>query len=254
MNPETAKKLKTAGMAAAFAAVAAYVIFAVSHFTFAAEQNICRGVKIDITDSSKVKFIEEKDVRNLMDENGYSELRGKSLASINTTKMERMLKKKMSSIKEVDCYKTPDSMICVRISQRHPIVRVKTQARDYYVDTDGETMPVPEHQPAYVPIASGYINEKFATTRLYEFARFLEGDKFWNALIEQIVVENYKEEVILVPRVGPQVVRLGTFDNYEQKLYKLKRLYTQAFNKAGWNHYKEINLKFDKQVVCTRKD
>ena len=38
----------------------------------------------------------------------------------------------------------------------------------------------------------------------------------------------------------------------EQRLAKLKKLYTEAFNEIGWNRYKLIDLQYEGQVVCTR--
>lgn len=87
---------------------------------------------------------------------------------------------------------------------------------------------------------------------LGEFALFLRNNFFWNSLIEQIDVDK-NGEVTLVPRVGNQLILMGTLDNYQEKLEKLRALYEEGFNKVGWNKYKQITLKYDGQVVCTKK-
>jgi DNA polymerase-1 len=39
----------------------------------------------------------------------------------------------------------------------------------------------------------------------------------------------------------------------EEKLGKLEKVYTEAFPEKGWSNYSTINLKFDQQVICTKK-
>ena len=138
------------------------------------------------------------------------------------------------------------------VTQREPILRVKGMYGDYYVDSELKVMPVSPIFSAYVPIATGFVNKELALGQLGEFALFLRDHYFWNAQIEQIDVAR-NGEVTLVTRVGDQLVVMGTLDNYKDKLDRLYALYVNGFNKIGWNKYKQITLKYDGQVVCTKK-
>lgn len=80
----------------------------------------------------------------------------------------------------------------------------------------------------------------------------LREDDFWDALIEQIVVDR-GEEIILIPKVGNFRIILGEVGNAEEKMEKLRLFLKDGIVRKGWNVYKEINLKFDNQVVCVRK-
>jgi len=131
-------------------------------------------------------------------------------------------------------------------------LRVMNNGRSYYVDREGEIMPVSPNFTAYVPIVTGAVNEEFAKGPLYDFALFLRRNDFWNAQIEQIHVD-YSEEIELIPRVGNQIILLGKLDDYQYKLDKLFALYKNGFRQTGWNCYQRINLKYDNQVVCTKK-
>ena len=42
-------------------------------------------------------------------------------------------------------------------------------------------------------------------------------------------------------------------NDVEKKFIKLKTIYLEVLNKVGWDKYAIINLKFDNQVVCTKK-
>ena len=104
---------------------------------------------------------------------------------------------------------------------------------------------------AYVPVVSGRITVSMARGRMFDFITFLEENPFWNAQIEQIHIRD-DLKVELVPRVGDAIIVLGKLDNFESKLKKLNKLYTQGFNKIGWNKYKTIDLQYKDQVVCTK--
>lgn len=49
----------------------------------------------------------------------------------------------------------------------------------------------------------------------------LRNDEFWDAYVEQIVVDG-KKEVILIPKVGNFRIVLGGMKGYEQKMEKLR--------------------------------
>ncbi|MDP4272466.1 MAG: hypothetical protein Q8909_20450, partial [Bacteroidota bacterium] len=103
---------------------------------------------------------------------------------------------------------------------------------------------------ARLPIASGFIQKKLAETDLFRFALFLRGNPFWNAQIQQIDVQQ-NQEVILIPTVGDQKILLGRLTDFEAKMDNLFALYKQGLNHFGWNKYKTINLRYDRQVICT---
>jgi cell division protein FtsQ len=105
-------------------------------------------------------------------------------------------------------------------------------------------------------VASGSIDEKYASTELAEFGQFLQADEFWNNQIEQIYVMRDRKGqsvVELVPRVGDQIVYLGALDDYEKKLRKLKTFYEKAVETVGWKKYARVNLEYDNQIICTKR-
>ena len=86
---------------------------------------------------------------------------------------------------------------------------------------------------------------------MFDFVTFLEDNTFWNAQIEQIFIRD-DLKIELVPRVGEAIILLGTLDNYQSKLEKLRKLYVNGFNVVGWNKYKLIDLQYKDQVVCSK--
>jgi cell division protein FtsQ len=60
-------------------------------------------------------------------------------------------------------------------------------------------------------------------------------------------------DIDLIPRVGGQVVRIGDGSRLQQRLAKLKDFYAQGIPQADWRRYSTIDLRFDDQVVCTKR-
>ena len=234
----------------ALSAVAIYIVFAVSTFSFKSDKQICNNMEVVVGDSARLHFVTSKEIRKLLTSNGLNPV-GMNMSDIPASKIEKTLKSQ-SRIKHVVCYKTPAGGFHIEITQREPILRIMNNRNNYYVDSEGVIMPDSENFTAYVPVATGAIDEALAKGALYDFALYLKRDAFWNAQIEQIYID-YNENVELIPRVGNQIIILGKLDNYEYKLKKLLALYKNGFSRTGWNCYRKIDLRFDNQVVCTRK-
>lgn len=230
-------------------AIFGYLIFSIFVFTYKSKNQVCKAVLVEISDTT-LRFISKRNVIDAIENSGLNPV-GATMRDVQTDKIEKMLEKQ-PRIKQAECYKTPDAKIKIVVKQREPILRVMNNGKGYYIDGDGKIMPTSLGFTAYVPVASGAISEKLAKNELYDFALFLKRNSFWNAQIEQIYVD-YNEEVELIPRVGDQIIVLGKLDNYEYKLEKLLSVYKDGFNRTGWNKYRKVDLRFENQVVCTKR-
>jgi cell division protein FtsQ len=210
---------------------------------------LCTTLRIKIVDELENQYIGENEIERMLQKSGMNPV-GKPLKEINTGKIEAALEAN-DLIKQVECYKTVGGTVEMKVYQRTPILRIISNTGNYYIDNEGKKMPVPNHFSAYVPIATGFIDEEFAQTELYHFTLFLQKNKFWNSQIEQIYVAPNKD-VELTPRVGGHQIILGKIENYEENLDKLKLFYEKALNQVGWNKYSKINLKYKNQVICTK--
>jgi hypothetical protein len=225
-----------------------YVAFAAVSFYGKPWGEVCKGLDVIIVDKNEIHLIDEKEVISMIK---YEDLYpvDKKMGRINTEKIEACIKKDQL-IREVECFKTNDNKIRVLINQRIPVLRVMSLFGDYYIDKEGKAMPISYKYSARLPIASGFIQKKLAETDLFRFALFLRGNPFWNAQIQQIDVQQ-NQEVILIPTVGEQKILLGRLTDFEAKMDNLFALYKQGLNHFGWNKYKTINLRYDRQVICT---
>lgn len=232
--------------------MAAYLFLAITAFNRKPASQVCSDVTLHIKDSVYAGFVTSKEVTSILQKKGVDPI-GKEMESIRTKILEETLSDH-PLIDEVECFKTPTGKICVEVTQRIPVLRVMNDSgEDYYIDNNGLAMPSGVRCIAHLPIATGKIEKSFATRDLHKFALFLQHDSFWDAQIEQIhVLKGNKVE--LVPRVGDHIIYLGRLDNVENKLRRLKAFYKKALNKVGWNKYSRINVEFDNQIVCTKRE
>ena len=138
------------------------------------------------------------------------------------------------------------------VTLKVPLVRVmNNRGQDFYVDSKGEILS--QHSLAVqLPLATGYIDRKFASDQLLKVVAAIDRSEFWKAQVEQINVTR-EGQIELVPRVGDHLLILGTPDNIEGKLDRLMNFYENGLDNVGWNKYRSISVAYDNQVVCKKR-
>ena len=228
----------------------AYLVFALFFLDVLPAETKCRGVEIIISDND-LQALSVESIEKQLKQKGLDP-KGKEMDKIVTEEIEKMLLES-SIVKDCQCYKTHKNLIGIHISCKQPIIHIFDQTgSEYYLDANGAIIKSVQ-SAIYLPVASGDIKSEETQKSLVEIALFLQDNHFWREQIEQIHVTP-KQEIILVPRIGNHLVELGKSDNIDKKLAKLKEFYLEGLNKVGWNKYDRINIEFDKQVICTKKN
>ncbi|MDR0575832.1 MAG: cell division protein FtsQ [Tannerella sp.] len=230
--------------------LAVYMVVSVFFFVGGKRGDLlCEKVEVTIADSLDKHFLKEKNIVAYLKKTNLYPL-NKKAGEINTHDIEDALLKN-EIIETAEVVQSISGKVKIVISQKMPVLRVFSSGRSYYVDKSGQTMPSAPGQAIYVPVASGNIEKSFAVSDLYKFALFLQNDDFWNNQIAQIYVRS-ANDVEIVPRVGNQRIIMGSLDDYEKKLKRLRLFYEQVIPKMGWEKYSVINLKYRNQIVCTK--
>ena len=231
----------------------------------------CTDVKVVIKDTMGYNFVGVKDIMESVN-NKFGSLKGKPLSSINISLLEKIINTN-PFIAEAEVFSTIDGKINIEVKQRTPVVRVvNVKDESFYIDDQGVFMPLSSEYTARVTVANGFIfdteSERKVTVYdgekrdtaikhsriddVFHVANFIYHHDFWNAQIEQIYI-NLNGDIELIPRVGSQNIVLGSTEDLEKKMNKLLLFYNEGLNKTGWNKYKTINLKYEGQIVCTKK-
>jgi len=243
-------------------------VFLIISFSFVSDRYfvlVCKNINVIILDSTENSFVSEKDIVDLLTKPGNTII-GKQMKSINTKYLEEQIEDQ-TSVEISEVFKTIDGSINVLIDQRNPLIRIfPKNGESYYIDVKGRFMPLSNKYASHLIIANGNIPGNINTNKykdiylynnqtlidLFELAKFFKKDEFWNSQIEQVYVKNNKD-FELIPRVGSHEILLGDIYNIDKKLRNLKTVYKQGFSKESWIKYHYINLKYENQVICSKR-
>ena len=153
-------------------------------------------------------------------------------------------------IKRAQVYINVDGQLTAEIKQKKPIARVATNA-SYYVDEDATYMPLSTNYSARVPLVTGVV-EKNNLHNIAVVARKVQSDEFLkNNVVE--ICQNENKSIDLKFRKDDFTIQLGSLEQLDKKINNLKAFYQKAMRDSTLNKYSVVNLRFDKQVICTKK-
>ena len=81
---------------------------------------------------------------------------------------------------------------------------------------------------------------------------YVESDSLLRSLVTMYCVRD-TNNIILVPEVSGHVINIGNADGFENKFAKLKLFYREVMPVKGWNTYDTISVKWNHQIVATRR-
>ncbi len=232
---------------------------------------LCTSINVVLKDTLKHHFVEKDKLIQIIDSDEGKVL-GKTLDEINVSELEKVIIN-LPYIKTAEVFKSINGELNIEIEQRNPIIRIINENNlGFYIDNEGELMPLSKNISLRLPVANGHIkfmpdfnssvnifsneykNDEDAKVlrELSILANFINANKFWQAQIQQIYL-NKDNEYELVPLVGTQIILIGKIDNYQDKFRNLEATYKKGFLYKGWNKYRKINLKYHNQVICEKK-
>ena len=230
-----------------------------------------KEIQISVAEDPDVRFISDADILQLLKDKQLI-IQGASLEAVDLNKVESELLNH-PAMKRAEAYTSQDGHLYVKVEQRKPLFRViDARGNTYYIDEDGEYMPLQSSYTCRVPVATGLINDNFSikgmkisdiiandslanvavVDDLFEWMQEIRKDAFLTALTEQLDVQD-DGTIELIPKTGPESIILGSPQMAEDKLKRLKTFYTKALPAVGWNAYQTINLRYNNQIVCTPK-
>ncbi len=241
-----------------------YLVFAFTKFNKPAENNqLCTKVNINIQDEMTNGFLNAKEIKKRLEAKKLYPL-AQPLKDVNGRKIEEVLKTS-PFVKSAQCHKTQNGVVDIYLTQRMPIVRIKSiNNEDYYVDDHYQIMPNTNYTSDII-IATGNINKWFAQKYISLLSKSLMSNPLWRNQIEQINVLADRS-IELVPRVGNHIIYIGSLpessiiskrekdiENFiNKKMDRLEKFYKYGLSQAGWNKYSYINIEFDNQIICTK--
>jgi len=236
------------------------------------KKTVCRNLDITVGQPEKARIISEDEIRTFIHDQ-FDTLVGRKISEIDLNLLETSLQD-IDFVENADVFKSFHGDIEIRIYQSNPILRIiGSNGENIYFDQAGN-VTIPDKAPAVrLIVAHGNIdclvdktiklnrwkdyarpdNDSCSIIEdLYNMALVINSDPFMKAMIDQIYI-NKNGEIELVPKVGGQLILFGDLENISGKFKKLEVFYKNGLPRSGWGKYKEINLKYENQVVCLKK-
>ena len=226
----------------------------------------CIGLHINIDHTQGLFFIDEDDVRTHIYEVS-GDFIGQPIKSINISDLELDVSA-INAVEKAEVFTDLKGNVTIEIIQRNPIARVfMANGKSGYIDEDGKWMNLSKKFTARVIVINGFLpkwngdinitnNLEFSDinswSQVYLLTQTIRSDEFLNAQFEQIYVDD-NGDFVLIPRVGRHSILLGNVEQLERKFEKLKLFYTEGISKVDWNKYKQIDLRYKDQIVCTKR-
>ena len=152
-------------------------------------------------------------------------------------------------IEFAEVYVSVNGDLSAKIKQKKPIARV-SGASQYYLDSQGEFMPLSTNYTERVPMVTGKIDKK-NLANIFVIANKVYNDEFLKTNVIEIH-QNENKTIDLRLRQCYFTVQLGKLKYLDKKINNLKAFYKKAVKNKSLNTYSKVNLQFENQVVCTK--
>lgn len=242
---------KTSAIILADIVLGCYLFLAITAFNKPDDQKaVCTQVDINIEDGKVEGFLSEAEIKKqLQQAKIYPQ--GQPMQQIDVRKIEEVILQN-PFVETAECFKTQGGHVKVSLTQRLPVIRIKSDTGDdYYVDARGDIMPNTRYTSNLL-IATGNITRSYAQKKLSRIGNLILKSTFWQSQIEQLNILT-DETIEMVPRIGDHIVYLGNASNIQSKLDRLEKFYRYGLSEAGWNKYSYISLEFDNQIICKKR-
>lgn len=209
-----------------------------------------KTINIQITKKSEHEgdFVSQNDIMTLVRSSGIK-IKGQKISEVNTLKLKEHIENGNRLINHVACYHTPDSTLRIDVTQRTPVMRIKSMTLgDNYLDNEGVLMPAPKTTFAmHLPLVTGFV-KKSHIEGLLDMVNFLEHNSYWRDMITQINIRQ-DGEVEVIPECANHIILLGDFTNLEEKLDHVETFYDKVMPRKGWNTYRYISAKYNNEII-----
>lgn len=193
-------------------------------------------------------FITPETVDNLLIQN-FNKVTSIRKDKLDLNRLEHILDSN-EMIAKAEVFATIDGTLEAVVTQKTPVARVDDGERSYYIDYEGNQMPLSDNFAARVPLVSGEINTE-NKGKLTEVLRKIYDDDFLKKNITGIQILP-TGSLIMTNRNYNYQILFGRTINVDKKFDNYKAFFQHAIKDTLIGNYKTINLKFTQQVVCTK--
>jgi cell division protein FtsQ len=219
-------------------------------YSFTSHRNSARKIHktVVVFEGKNTLFLKEETVNKLLIEKNQ-DLKTLNKVDLDLNKLEKSINRH-NMIQKADVFVSVDGVLKAVVKQKTPIGRVFDETGTFYVDYEGNMMPLSTNYTARVPLISGEITA-VKKEKLSDVLKIITEDDFLkkNIIGVQILPNG---SLVMVNRNYDFQIDFGRTINIERKFKNYKAFFQNAVSDSTLKKYKRINLKFTKQVVCIK--
>lgn len=161
-------------------------------------------------------------------------------------KVEKNLNKH-PMIEKAEVFVSVDGVLKARVKQRTPIGRIFVNEGSFYIDYQGNNMPLSDEETARVPIIIGAIQGKNVRDLIVVLKQIYDDDFLRKNITGLQIMSD--QSVIMTTRNYDYQILFGKLINSESKFKNYKAFFQKAEEGNLLKKYKNINLIYNHQVV-----
>ena len=219
-------------------------------YSFASHRNESRKLaksEVIFLDGDNL-FVKNEMVNKLLIEN-KGDIKTVRKVEVDLNKLEKTINKHQM-IQESEVFVSVDGILKAKVKQKTPIARIYDGESSFYIDYEGNEMPLSNLNTARVLLVSGGINKKNRKGLADLFRVIYDDDFLKKNIIGVRILPN--DALIMKNRNFDYEIEFGRTINVKQKFNNYKAFYQKAVLDSTLYKYRKINLMFTQQVVCTK--
>ncbi len=193
-------------------------------------------------------FVKYEMVNKLLIEN-KRDVKTIAKVEVDLNKLENSINKQ-EMIEKSEVFLSVDGVLKAVVKQKTPIARVMNEQGSFYIDYEGNRMPLSNINTARVLLVSGGINNKNSKDLADLFRIIYDDDFLKKNIIGVQILPN--QSLIMKNRNFDYEIEFGKTINVKKKINNYKAFFQKAALDSSLYKYKKINLMFTQQVVCTK--
>lgn len=175
------------------------------------------------------------------------------ISDVDLEAIEARLMKKdnIEDAQAVRSYCGKHARVNVYVTPMIPVARVFDSGGSYYINRQGKKLTANARYHIDVPVISGNFSRR-SPVEIIPLLEYMRNDENFASIVSSISIAP-NGDIIIVPLIAGHVINFGEPRNYRNKVRRIAEMYRQVLPVKGWNYYDTLSVKWDGQVVATRR-
>ncbi|MCR5050675.1 MAG: hypothetical protein K6A36_06275 [Paludibacteraceae bacterium] len=244
MNRTTVIVLKTIGVVLTLTLLVSAFVWG---YAMRPSSDTCQAIVYILNDGKQREYVFRNELDALLRAEDINPV-GRPIDKLSLQRIENAVRRH-PMVRSAECYVTPWQEVRVNINQRVPLLRVQTPTETYLIDTDRRVMQARAAVKDSVLRVTGFVGQQQASTQLADFAEWLQGDDYWKQRIDHLYMKSTQMAYVCLRGTNQPRIVLGSLNDYERKLNKLRTFQENSGPATEGKHYEELDIRFKGQII-----